>query len=219
MATAEMEAPADYFFVAECPLKETCTPSAWKKAACWGWSLEEARSQVVRHLMKSGHHQMGKDAAEELADTIEIEQAPYEEPRPSKRARHQGPRPTTSDDSGGASSRIIGALTALADAADAALAGQRHMGGPLTLPPMPPPGPPPFAMVSGGHVGSRGAPPGTVNLRIDIAQAAMDNMQRAVGSARHAQRLCQAAALGFGQEAEAIADARRAFMTAFGFEE
>lgn len=164
--------------------------------------------------MMSGLHTMGKDAAEELADTVQIEQAPHEEPPPSKRARHQGPRATGVDDSDSASSHIIGALTALG-----ALAGQRQMGMHPTLPPMPPPVPPPFALVTGGQVVSRAAPPGTVNLRIDIAHAAMDNMQRAIGSARHAQRLCQAAALGFGQEAEAIADARRAFMTSFGFEE
>lgn len=209
MAGADAEGPMEYCFYEECPMKDYCSKGAWKKSACWGWSDDEARTQLVRHLMMSGHHKMGKDEAESIADDTEIKHAPWEEPPPSKRARLQGPRQSApGDDIGGPSSSSGDPRDTLMQVINA-LSEQRSMG----MTPTPPPMPPPSSLSPGGPLGPRGLPPGTVLLRIDIAKAAVDSMARAVASARHAQRLCEAAAVGFGQEAEAIADARRAFMT------
>lgn len=199
----------DYFFIEECPLKEACSQGAWKKASCWGWTSDEARTQLVRHLMKSGNHQLSKEDAEGIADDTEVVCKPWEEPPPSKRSRLQSPRRT--DDTGGASSSGSTDDTTALMQVITALAQKRSLRDPFPGVASPPSGPPPSSIASRG-------PPGTVTLRTDIAKAAVDSMARAIGSARHAQRLCEAAAVGFGQEAEAIADARRAFMTAFGFE-
>ena len=46
-----------YFYIKKCP-KGGCSESSWKKAQVWGWTEEECREALQRHLEKSSYHCM-----------------------------------------------------------------------------------------------------------------------------------------------------------------
>ena len=69
--------PKVRFFAKECPLKESCSSHSWKKARAWGESDQECREQVIRHLIKSGHHELSYSDAVNIGNLAIVES--YEE--------------------------------------------------------------------------------------------------------------------------------------------
>ena len=76
-----------YFYLEECPEKETCSSTAWKRAAVWGWNLEDAKNNLIRHLMVSQLHAMDKDTATLQAECVQWMEAEWEEQPQPKRQR------------------------------------------------------------------------------------------------------------------------------------
>ena len=35
-----------YYFATHCPMEAQCSAAAWKRAAVWGWSEEEAKHRL-----------------------------------------------------------------------------------------------------------------------------------------------------------------------------
>ena len=75
-----------YFYLAECPA-DGCSKPAWKKAAVWGWTVEEAKAQLVRHLTVSGLHELDNNDAEAIAELQEWNTGAWEEKQAPKRGR------------------------------------------------------------------------------------------------------------------------------------
>ena len=40
-----------FFYYETCPCAVQCSASVWKNAKVWGWTPEEAKARLVRHLM------------------------------------------------------------------------------------------------------------------------------------------------------------------------
>ena len=68
-----------FFYAKECPLSEACSLISWKKAQCWGYTEEECKAQVAKHLMGSGHRSLGKADAETWAESAEMVEDTYDE--------------------------------------------------------------------------------------------------------------------------------------------
>ena len=50
----------------ECPLSGDCckeNEKAWKRAACWGLTLREAKHKLFLHLQNSSYHKLDEDDA------------------------------------------------------------------------------------------------------------------------------------------------------------
>ena len=61
-----------YFWIESCPRAEDCSASSWKKAAAWSETEEGARSAVVEHLVRSGKHKLSKKDAISLTELCEV---------------------------------------------------------------------------------------------------------------------------------------------------
>ena len=67
-----------FIYCRQCPAHGDCSAAAWKRAAAWGWSIDEAQGAVVRHLMSSGLHNLDHEDAVELSDAAEYVEAEHE---------------------------------------------------------------------------------------------------------------------------------------------
>ena len=56
LAMSESATSREFFFVECCPAMNECSKSSWKNAAVWGWTEEECRQQLTKHLTNSGKH-------------------------------------------------------------------------------------------------------------------------------------------------------------------
>lgn len=72
MAASSSE-PEVFYFVSECPLGEGCTSASWKKARVWGWTPEECKAKLRRHLMMSGNHKVDEVGAELMAEAVTLD--------------------------------------------------------------------------------------------------------------------------------------------------
>ena len=61
-----------YFWIESCPRAEDCSASSWKKAAAWSETEEGARSAVVEHLVRSGKHKLSKKDAISRTELCEV---------------------------------------------------------------------------------------------------------------------------------------------------
>ena len=84
-----------YFYVAQCPEKAFCSDKAWKRAQIWGYSEEECRERLRKHLVESSLHLLNVDVADDMAKGVDLQEEPYEsdepgdEPRERSRKRHK----------------------------------------------------------------------------------------------------------------------------------
>lgn len=225
-----------YYYIKECPIPEDCSAQAFKRAGIWDHTDADCRIRLVNHLMNSSKHNLDRQEAMELAEMAEVLQCDMEDDVPQARAkkaryhvddrdeaaagpdhreqqqqpRKLQPRPpleppsilTTS--SHGLIAEVAAAAAAAATAA-AAAATQA-----------------PITVNSGGSGGSSSrdsivkatrnamldARGDIVCLNAETARLAIDALERASVAARHAQRLCSAAASAFSTEAAVIDEAK-----------
>jgi len=175
---------AKYFFATTCPAAEDCSSQAWKRSQCWGQSAEECKSQVIRHLMTSGLHNMSRDDAESLAEITPIDEGAYEE-LPAKRHKRSSGDAFTEQPQ------------------ERPVIGRKQLPQLQQVPAM--------GFSSVGSDSSSVVPAassGYVNMRVHEFQAAIDCVSRAVHSAQQAQRLAAAAARAFGDEVVALSEVK-----------
>ena len=55
-AVLAMSTSREFFDVETCPALNECSSSSWKHAAVWGWTEDECRSQLFKHLTNSNKH-------------------------------------------------------------------------------------------------------------------------------------------------------------------
>ena len=67
------------YFATKCPAEADCSPQAWKRAACWGYTEGKCRARVVDHLTKSSLHLMDSYDARTLAASVDMEFNAFEE--------------------------------------------------------------------------------------------------------------------------------------------
>ena len=90
MAAVEGET---YFYCAACPCAESCSAAAWKRAAVWGWTLEEAKNVLMRHLTLSGNHMLDEDMAGHMVEVADDVEEPYVAPPPENPRKRQRSEP------------------------------------------------------------------------------------------------------------------------------
>jgi len=63
-----------FFYYRTCPCSSNCSSMSWKKADVWGWTPDEAKTKLAKHLINSSNHNLGEaEAWEKIEDTtIEI---------------------------------------------------------------------------------------------------------------------------------------------------
>ncbi len=55
-AVLAMSTSREFFYVESCPALNECSSSSWKHAAVWGWTEDECRQQLFKHLTNSCKH-------------------------------------------------------------------------------------------------------------------------------------------------------------------
>ena len=71
--------PCVWYRANACPLVGNCSPPSWKKASCKGWTKEEVRERVYKHLVNSTLHQTEPGLARECANAVKIEEVVWTE--------------------------------------------------------------------------------------------------------------------------------------------
>jgi hypothetical protein len=66
------ETKKEFFYIAECPVPGGCSTQCWKRAAIWGWDIDDTKNRLIGHLVNSSYHQMDLCDATQLADEVEI---------------------------------------------------------------------------------------------------------------------------------------------------
>ena len=176
-----------YWYCAECPLSDECSPSNFKSWACWGYSEESCRAQVLKHLRNSGKHkehilkgENRDDVYKELVGPacLNLVEDIYEAPPEPKRKKARGK-------GDGGDEEAIGAVR-----------GSRVPRSPSCSPPRS------LSAASAGagrradaltDLQTRLATRTATTARIPMARAELkevsDSLQTCINSARHAQRL------------------------------
>ena len=194
-----------YHVFMECPLKHECSEASFKKASCWGWTPEEAKERLKTHLMKSGNHKHNDftdDTVETILESVmgELQELPWTPAnKGKKRHLHYDGYDGGAQYDGGArpydshTSSVVWETLRQLDARDKPSDSQA-----MQLA-QPQPKRKPQEKEKG------------VTLRVEQARLCRDALTRAHTAARHAQRLCSAAATAFSDEAETIAEAQKIF--------
>ena len=88
-SSGAMPTRTTFVFCPACPLAETCSPGAWKRAGVWGWDEQEAREKLRHHLVMSGLHQCSEDDADYLIESViwEVDEYTAPDPPAPKKAR------------------------------------------------------------------------------------------------------------------------------------
>jgi hypothetical protein len=182
-----------YYFANTCPLSHECSTASWKKAHCWGWTLEEAQDQLMQHLSKSGHHSHRSRAEKEdivstysflcdLSDEVlqsDSEECEESQPGRKKQKTHHV-----------VNNHPIGARIRMATGSSASASA-----------PATPPRSETQMAVRDKDV---------ITISRQQLDSAMDSINRAYQACRHAQKLSAAAAEAFSQESEVLLEAKSA---------
>ena len=196
-------AMATYFFATACPAAEDCSTQAWRRSQCWGYSYDECKHQVVRHLMASGKHSMSKGDACALADLCRIEEGVYEKDEPPAKRQKGGP----AEQKQGPSDDLTEQLMQQQEVLMQQLQQQQHQ---LQQQAAIDASQRPLGVGARATIGSTSLSvvpaksSGYVHMRVHDFQASIDCVTRAVSSAQQAQRLAAAAARAFGDEVVAL---------------
>ena len=174
-----------------CPLVGNCSPQSWKKACCKGWTKEEVREKVFKHLVNSTLHETGSGLARECANLVPIEEvvwteneieaweksnAEHEKAKTDRKEKrkaeiHDEQRPSR------------------AQRVDASI----------------------LRLGSLGQIGLREAPR-EVEVRIGQVRNAMDSLSRGAAACDSAGRLLAHASKAFAEESERMKQCRDAFL-------
>ena len=199
-----------WFSVEQCPRAEQCTEQAFKRAKVWGWTEQECRDQLYRHLRTSGFHQLSEEDAGGVVDSValkdhvcfdEATQPPFPPPgREDIATTRKACSPATS--SGACNTAAIVAET-LRQAGLSCSTPQASTVTTLEVPSVALH--PPQNDTPGGRDTNR-------PRRADLI-AAIDALKRAVAAARQCSRLSLAAAEAFNNEASVWQESQGALET------
>ena len=198
-----------WFWVEQCPRAEECTEQAFKRAKVWGWTEQECRDQLYRHLRTSGLHHLSEEDAGGIVESVEMksvtsvgEATPPTFPPPGRNIATARKAASPATSSGASNTAAIVAETL------------RHIGLSSAIPQA---GPattleapsvalrPPQNDTPGGRDTNR-------PRRADLI-AAIDALKRAVAAARQCSRLSLAAAEAFNNEAQVWQESQGALET------
>jgi len=62
-----------YYYYRTCPCSKDCSSTSWNKAEAWGWSEDEAKAKLVKHLVLSDLHGLSEEEAWEHVEQTTIE--------------------------------------------------------------------------------------------------------------------------------------------------
>ena len=85
-----------YWYCAECPCADSCSAAAWKRAAVWGWTLEECQAVLKKHLTLSGNHLLDEDTAAHMVEVADYVEEPYVAPAPENQRKRPRSEPASS---------------------------------------------------------------------------------------------------------------------------
>jgi len=171
----------NFYFFRTCPLGDHCSKISWSKAQCWGWTEDEAKQQLHRHLVLSGHHDMDSEAAWEHVEQAQVEVG-------------DGTKYKKKQEVGGRSRKDRDAHAQAKVQAAPPGRGQKRPSSSTEL-----------------SLAVRGSESGGIYISKEKLQLVIDSLARASTSAKHSQKLAAAAAEAFGAEATVLAETKAAF--------
>ena len=199
--------PEKWYYIKECPFRDDCSKGSWDRAKVRSKDPNQVIKLCISHLRNSGHHNMPKDDARDLVDSMtgdedfilthacSTEEAEEEDTGKGKKGKDKGPKGKGDKGSKGKGGT---AEQAVADAAQQIATSVVQALQPL----------------GGAPLGGRGAAP-TQHLALDIPVAkrfrttgsppdilegVCDAIERCSNATGSAQRLLQNAANAFGDE-------------------
>lgn len=186
------------FFVRECPCSDRCSTQAWKRAAVWGYSQEEAREKLIKHLIRSGVHLLPKPDAALMAnlaeyDSYEEEVEQVEGHQEEGAADHSEPIAKRPRPSASSVEQIVSATVRALTASNASSSISSNQSSSSVLMLRTPP--PSMSMAS-------------ISVPVSEVEAMMEITEKARDSALRANKLALSAARAFADEASALEAAR-----------
>ena len=214
----EVGQPFSYF--SACCLPESCSNDSFKRAEVWGYTEEEARSQMHKHLARSSLHSsdFGEmytafDAASNCEGLVEDKMTEEqvkewcEQNGPSKqKGQSHGVR-------GGVSNNQVQQVSQMFSQAKSILKeAKEHTAVPMPIGAEPtlrmltprPPSELPLTLSTRRSTPSSSSGSGIVRIRETELQVCLDTVKRAATAAKHAQKLSASAAQAFANEAMAL---------------
>ena len=184
-----------YYYVVKCPLAHQCSPAAFKRSQCWGFTIDGAKQRLIRHLEVSELHQCTPKDARIIAEYAEIEESEME-PLPNHHkmqpigARHKRPREPSASPP-----RLPREPSASPPRQQSSSSHQVEKRRAICL----------DASIAGSHSGSK-----TEGYFLPSQQVGqiLDSVKRAEAAARHAQLLAASAAKAFSGELNALTAVR-----------
>jgi hypothetical protein len=80
----------EFFWVEFCPAMHECSSQSWKNAKVWGWTEDECRGELMKHLTNSSKHNMSFEDRQNLVDGVDLHADVYEE-QPQQQQQQQQP--------------------------------------------------------------------------------------------------------------------------------
>ena len=84
-AMAADGAGVEYYFLEECPAKDTCTAQAWRKARVWGWTSDECLQKLRLHLKNCSLRHCDDDMIENMVCDAQLSTATWTPPHKKQR--------------------------------------------------------------------------------------------------------------------------------------
>ena len=216
-----------WFVCTKCPLEDQCLdkdgqPTSFKRAKCWGETSEECLEQLKHHLMKSAHHMLTEDDADEqmIFAEVVIEEWPANHGQPAERdradannrakRRKTGPRPPSQppnrDGGDGISQRALEQIVTAIDSRAASGSGSDRGAASNVLP------------IFGPDASTVSNRSDKVLVSRGALQKAVDAIGRCHLAAEHARKMFQNAGQGFEAEANSMSDALDVLKTELGLD-
>lgn len=200
--------PRTFYYLQECPVAHECTDAAFKRAAVWDFDETEARARLVKHLVNSGNHKMPEDDAEIIANHTEFlvgdwpdasDEKPTKKKRGDEESKGSGDAVPRTPPGGPSAADVLKEIQGLKSAVSA-VAKMHEVKSEVRGP---------RASSSTTVAKLAGSRSDILMVNAETVRLACDGLERAHTAARHAQRLCTAAASAFSTEAEVINEAKQ----------
>ena len=179
-----------FYYYRTCPCSGDCSNQSWKKADVWGWTPDDAKAKLVKHLRTSSLHDLSEEDAWLHVDEAELEVGDGEQYKKKqhekKEWKHAQAKGKTEPPGG---------------------RGQKR--------PMQPSYPPPetelpLAIRGGASMYGSEQQDGIYVSKAKL-QMVIDSLSRAASSAKQSQKLAAAAADAFGAELNVLSETKASF--------
>jgi len=174
-----------FFYYKTCPCSDDCSNQSWKKADVWGWTADDAKAKLAKHLTSSSLHNLSEEEAWQVVEEAELILGEMEKYKKKQHNKEEWKHAQAKD-------------------------GGRGQKRPIQ-PSFPPPGQElPLAVRASAMRPFSEMQDGVVISKTKL-QIVIDSLSRAASSAKTSQKLAATAADAFGAELNILSETKASF--------